>query len=227
MAMKMTYTVLLFLLLLPRIWGADQVSIEEFKKITNEDDRRMIIAKAPPDQKAELKQIDLHMALLARWGGDAGFRAHKESFVARARGLGALEFIFGFQVDLWGSYFAGLTAANEKAGMTNGQQEEAEKRITEEEAAFHKRFENVHSLVFNMAASPEALALSKEAGELGDKLSERFSRNGSNPVTKDELTQINKQMAQIFDEMSKLPKLTPEQLQKEYDSVTDEQVAQW
>jgi hypothetical protein len=227
--MKTIYTVLLILLLISHGWAANQVSIDEFKKITDPDERRTIIRHAPPEQREELKKIDLHLALLARWGGEEGYKAAKETCIVRARGLGSLEDIFGVEGQIWTGYVSGVLTADDKAGMPPEKRMDVEKKLTEEEDVRSKRFPIIHSLVYSIAASPEALDLDKRAGELGDKLSARISWDGKSPyqpITKEEWTEVGKQVDQIFEEMQKLPKLTPEQVQKEYDAFTDLQMVQ-
>jgi hypothetical protein len=74
--------------------GAEAISTEEFSRIRDEGQRTYIIEHAPQEQKEELKKIDLHLALLARFGGEGGLKAARESKVARARGPGSLEGVF-------------------------------------------------------------------------------------------------------------------------------------
>jgi hypothetical protein len=130
--MKTIYTILLVLLILPRTWGADQVFIDEFKKISNGDERLKMIDQAPPEQRDELKKIDLHLRLLDRCEGEAGLKAARESQVAGARGVGCLQLIFGIQMQIWDSYIGGALIAAEKAGMTPAQQADVVKVLTEE-----------------------------------------------------------------------------------------------
>jgi hypothetical protein len=78
-----------------------------------------------------------------------------------------------------------------------------------------------------MAATPEALALNKEAGELCDQLSARLMSNdstSSEPMTREQLIDVDKQIDRMFEEMKKLPKLTPQEAQKEFDAFTDEKL---
>jgi hypothetical protein len=137
--MKATCIILLIFVILPHAWGADQVSIEDFKRITNPDERRTIIRQAPPEQREELKKIDLHLALLARWGGEDGFKATKETCIVRARGLGSLEDIFGVEGQIWTGYASGVLTADDKAGMPPEKRMDVEKKLTEEEDVRSKR----------------------------------------------------------------------------------------
>jgi hypothetical protein len=230
MAIKTIYTALLILLISPHVWGAKPISIDDFEKITNEDDRRIIIDQAPPEQKEELKKLDLHMGMLSRWGGETGFKIHKETCITRVRGLGCLENVFAAYLNIRESYIAGVMITNEKAGTPLEQRQEIERTLREEEKAVNTESATVHSLVYSLAASPNALALNKSACKLADALSNRTVTNGSAPyhlITKEERIEADQQMHQIYDKLQKLPKLTPAQLQSEYNAFTDQQVAQW
>jgi hypothetical protein len=229
--MKTIYSIFLALLILPHVRGTEPVSIEKFEKITDASERAKLIDQAPPEQKEKLKSIDsLHQGLLLRWGGEAGLKTAKESLAVKARGLGSLEDLFKMQTGIWGSYIGGALATNEKEGGTNNQQNAELKKATEEEDAIEKRLPIVHTLVFNMAASPQALELNKRAEQFRQKLSKRLMTDGSAPclpITNEERVEVNRRMDQFFTEMQNLPKLTPEQAQKECDAISDEKVPPW
>jgi hypothetical protein len=226
--MKTLRGIFFVLLFAARVAGADPISIGEFKKITNADERRKLIDQAPSGQKEELERIDLHLALLARWGGEAGFKTHKEACIARARGFVCLVPIFDAYVNIRSSYMAGVLITDEKAGMKLEQLQEVEKKLTEENRSVEKWVSTVDSLVFNLAVSPEALELEKRAEKMIEKLSSRTITDGSTPfrlITKEERMEVDRQMKQIYEEIKKLPKLTPEQAQREYDAFPDEKVS--
>lgn len=229
--MKIRYGIFLVLLVLPRVQGTEPVSIEKFEKITDESERAKLIDQAPTGQKEELQKIDsLHQGLLLRWGGEAGLRAAKESLAVHERGLQRLENLFNLQINVWGSYIGGVLAANENAGIAIGQQTVAVKKATEEEDAIEKRLPIIHTLIFNLAASPQALELNKRAGQFGQELSRRLMTDGTvpcRPITNDERMEVNRRMDQIYGKMQKLPRLTAEQAQKECDAITDDKVPPW
>ena len=221
--MKTIHGIFLVLLILSHVRGTEPVSIEKFEQITDEGERAKLIDQAPPGQKEEL-------GLLLRWGGEAGLKAAKETLAIKARGLQGLEDLFNIQIEIWRSYIAGVLASNEKEGSTNGQRTAALEKITKEEDAIEKRLPAAHTLIFNMAASDQALELSKRAGQFGHKLSQRLTTDGSvpcRPITNEERMEVNRRVDQIFAEMEKLPKLAPDQAQKERDAITDEKVPPW
>jgi hypothetical protein len=228
--MKFLFIILLVFLSLPHTWGADTVSIDQFKTIADADQRRKIIDQAPPEQRGELNKIDLHMRMAASVGGEAGFKAVKEISVAKARGFADLEEIFSIQTQIWDDYMAGVYDADQKSGVTHNQLVEAAKKGAADQAAMDNRLSIVHSLVFNLAPSPQAFELEKKAEKLDQYFHQNFSPYNSarkERVTKKEWFAVENQINGIYAELQALPKLTPEQAQKEYDSFPDEKVRPW
>lgn len=214
------------LLILPRTWAADPVFIDQFKKLDSTA-REKIIQQASPEQTDELKKIDLHMDLLLRWHGEEGLRIAKESQVSKVRGLGDLEMFFKIQSQVWDAYVSAALEANKKAGMPRETQIAAEEKFVNERDAFRNRFPAIHSLILNIAASPDALRLDKRAGQLAEQWSIRMLTNSERsyrPVTKTEWMEMDQQAEQILQEIKKLPKLSFEELQKELGAVTDDKV---
>jgi hypothetical protein len=218
----------LILLSLLSTRGADAISTEEFSRIRDEGQRTYIIEHAPPEQKEELKKIDLHLALLARYGGEGGLKAARESKLVRARGLGSLEVVFKGYLQFVDIFAAESFWKNEKSGMALDKQALAEKVFREKEDDIKKHLAIVHSLVFRISASPRALELNEEAGKLGNDLEKRlwYGPAPRQPISREERIAVDKQMDQIFEEMKKLPTLTSEQAQKEYDEFTDDKMRQ-
>jgi hypothetical protein len=229
--MKTVYLVLSIVVLVSRGYAAGTISIDDFKKITNEDQRRLIIDQAPPNEKAELQAIDLHLGLLAGWGGDSGLRNHKETCIIKARGLIALEAVFGEYNNFWGGYASAMISADKRPGMKPEQQKKIVKKwVKEELLAVGNRIKDIHSLVYHLAPTPAALELCNRAGALADQLAKRDTWDGSapyQPITTEERKGIDEKIDQILDELHRLPKLTPEQLQKEYDAFTDLDIVKW
>jgi hypothetical protein len=222
--MKRIYFILLLFLVAIDVQGSGLVSIEDFKKVTREDERQAIIRQAPPEQKEVLTKIDLHLSLVQDLGGEAQLKRFKEGCVSRARGFVGIEGLFNEYIMVFGSYANGVMDANKAAGMPVVQQREVEMKLSQGEDAIRK---NVDTLLFNLAASPEALELNRRANALAIKLNDRTTVTDSNPfhpITTEERKQVDKQMDQIFSELERLPKLTPEEAQKEYDAFTEEQV---
>lgn len=231
MAMKIIISVLLTILISSHVLVGDTVSIESFKQITDPLERGKLIDQAPPEQKQELEQINLHLALVAKWGGEAGFRTHKETCIAHARGVGALEAVFGEYNNFWNAYVGSMIQAREGPGMKPEQRREIEDELMkEEDSAVGRQVRAIHSLVYQLAPTPAALELSKRAGALGNQLEKRSTWDGSapyQPITTEERRGVDREMDQIFDQIGRLPKLTPDQLQKEYNAFTDLDIVKW
>jgi hypothetical protein len=75
--MKISYVLLLFFTLC-FAKATEKISIDEFKKIRSSSDRREVIEKAPPEQRAELRKIDVHLMLISIYG-EEGLREKKKS----------------------------------------------------------------------------------------------------------------------------------------------------
>jgi hypothetical protein len=225
--MKLLYSILLIGLSMVYCRAGDLISIDDFKKVKDPDKREELIQKAPPEQREALKKIHLHMYLLDYFGGEAGLKREKESYVAKARGFERLESLFDQQGNMWEEYIGAVDTANEKAGMTHDKMADAERELRIEEASIKSRLAAVHSLLFNLAASPAALELDKKAGDLDEKIEKRLVSDGTtpnSPITKSERLEYDKQLDQTFEELKKLPALPPEQVQKEYNEFPEEKI---
>lgn len=217
---------ILIFLVLSRALAENPVSIDEFK-LMQPVDREKVIEQAPEEQKDELKKIHLHLNLLARWRGEEGLKIAKETQAAKQRGFGNLLMLFAVHSQVWDNYVGAIIAANEKAGMARAQQIAAAEELFSEKESVTKRLPSIHLLILNMAASPEAVALDKQAGQLAEQWSLRMLANGSHPyrpITKTERMEMDQQAGQILEEIMKLPKLSSEEVQKEVDAITDDKV---
>jgi hypothetical protein len=212
--------------------GDDLTAVQQFNKVTDPAARARLIAQAPPDEKAIFQKLDLiHKELLRRWGGEERLKRLRESQVARARGLGALEDVFHAQVNFWEGYIGGVLGADRKAGVSINKQQQDEVHLSGEEDLVRKRVSSVHTLVFNLAPTPKALELVKKAKLLDRQLTMRQTEDSVTPhrppITKQELEDSDKQLDLIYAELQELPKLTPDQAQKELDAFTDDKVQPW
>jgi hypothetical protein len=220
------YPISLFLLILPRTWAVDAVSIDEFKKM-NQMDREKTIEQAPAEQKGELRKIDIHISLLARWRGEEGLKIAKETQAAKFRGLGNLMMLFTVQSQVWDHYVGAIVEANGKSKMPHAAQIASVEKLFAERDAIRKRLPDIQSLIFTVAASPGALALDKRAKDLAEQWTKRMIWNGESPrspITKEERFAMDQQADQILEEMKTLSKLTSDDAQKELDAVTDDKV---
>ena len=225
--MRAIYYYLVILLTLSSAWGAEGISIEEFKKIASPDKRMEIIDRAPPEQKEELKKITIHLELVQSWGGEAGLEAAREREVIGARGLDRLGAIFSQQTMMWQSWIVRVGEANEDAGMAKKEIVKIEKKLMAQVDLLVRRLPIIHTMLLRMAPSPRALELETEAKKLSNEMSQRESTDGItpfHPITKQERVEFDKRIETIFQEMKRLPKLTPEQVRRELDAMTDDKV---
>jgi len=213
--------------------AVDSISIDDFKKIPNEAERTRLINQASPEEKKKLMKVERHLRLLGLYGGEAGLKFEKESQTSKARGLGSLEDVFQQQRMIWETYVGNVSTAKESTGMTPEKIADIEKHLMEEKQVIDKRLPVVHSLVFNTAASSQALELEKRAEKLsalGTSLSTQTILSGnatitvSHPITRAERREFDKQANQIFEEMQKLPMLPPGEAQKEYNEFPEEKM---
>ena len=72
-----------------------------------------------------------------------------------------MEGLFVTQTHYWESNITGVVEENKKSGMANAEEVEVEKKFSLTIDNLIKRRLIVHSLAFNMAASPGALTLEK------------------------------------------------------------------
>jgi hypothetical protein len=228
--MKIIYGSLLIVVLLGCTAGAQQVSVEDFKKIKDVSERWKIVEHAPPEQRQELEKIHTHLMMAEEWGGEDRFRARKETAIAKARGFPRLELVFHQYDTFWGMYISDTMVAKENVGMKPQQLQEAEMQLRKEGDAVDKQVSDVHALVYNLAPTPAALALEKRAEDLSDKFAKRMTWDGVGPnnyqpITINERKGMDQQMNEIYAELQALPKLPSDQVQKESDAMTDDDLA--
>jgi len=103
----------------------------------------------------------------------------------------------------------------------------AYRKLRNEETPIKSRLAVVHSLVYNLAASPGALELEKKAETLDVELEKRLTTDGRTPytpITESERMAFDKQLDEIFETLTKLPVLPPQQVQKEYEEFSEEKI---
>ena len=227
--MKAKLPLIFICLILASAKATEPISVEEFKKTADYMKRQELIEKAPPEQQDQLRKIDEHILLANSWGGEAALQHRKESDAARARGLRRMEAAFTSYSATWVQYIAGVMFANKKTDMSVDRQVQILKDLDEEKATHvNNRFSLVHSLVVNMAPSPEALALEKKMEEYEEQLREQYEiegRKGDKPfITKEQREAVDRQFDEFLEAMEKMPKLSPEKVQKEVDEVPEERI---
>jgi hypothetical protein len=215
------------ILLLSRTARADSISVEAFSKISDVSEREELIEQAPPQERDELKKVDLHLKLLTRWHGEEGLQIAKQTAAVRKRGLGDLTALFNVKSQAWGYYMAEiLNAEKDSTTPENQSVAQAKAKISSEYDAIVKRLPNIQALIFSLAASPEALALDQKAAKaIGEWYKSVIWENGSpsQPITREGLMKFDAEIDEILAEMEKFSKLTPEQVREQVNSFPDEQ----
>jgi len=177
-----------------------------------------------------MQKLDvIHKYYLRKYHGEAGLKKVRETQAAKVRGLGALEDVFHIQENFWEDYIAAVLIADEKAGVSIEKEQQDETQLKkEEDYLVRKRLDSVHTLVFNLAPSPEAFELEKRAKLLDIQMRGRQTEDSDTPyqppITKEERQAADKQLDEIYTELQALPKLTPQQAQAELDAFTDDKV---
>jgi hypothetical protein len=184
--------------------------------------------QASPDIKPKLKKILLHSILVRNFGGEEGLKMEKERQVIDKKGLIYLEVFYEIQDNLWQGYLGTMILATRTSGMTPDKQAVLLKPLNEEADAIEASCGSVRQLLLAAAVSPEALKLAEHAETRVDELKKQYNLGQSGPrvPTKDQLADLDKEADQLLDQIKKLPVLTPEEVQKEYDDFPDEDVRQ-
>ena len=198
------------------------VSIERFKKITDPDERERIVAQAPPQQREELASLDKYLMLTAH-DKATGSQVWKESAIIKLRGFKHLEELFFLRGSMWLIHLGETLQADLDAGVSLQKRQEVERRGRRKTDAFGALVPQVHSLVYHLAATPQALRLEKQAEALCAEIeSQTVNTPGlptPPPLTDRERRELSRQVDRIFAEMKRLPTLTSAQLWKEYDEL--------
>jgi len=224
--MRITLFIFLLCIVVCSTGEADPINLEAFKKKSLKEQARDI-AKAPPEQQAELVTIHEHSARLDSWGGEAGLRRVIESYVCQDRGVGSLETIFNIQLQLWEDYYSATDMAYRKVGEITDDAMNVLKKMDGERQALIRQRDSAHVLAFHMAASPEALKLAKKAEILEQELIDKYGLSGTpapESINKTAMREVEKQIEEIYAKMKTLPTLPLEELRKEYDAVPEERV---
>ena len=218
---------LVILIVLLRFSRADAVSIEEFKKM-NPQERDKALAEAPPGQKEVLMKVERHLYLLLRFGSEDAIKANRESTAAGMRGVLPIEHVFTTQLHLWHLYVLIFRAGvSDENGVTSHENEQEISALERKVKSLQDRIPTIHSLVFNVAASPEALELAKRAANLSKKWRDetRTNTNVQPPsVSREVLAKVDAEADQIFTELKTLPSLSAAEAQKEYDATTEDKL---
>jgi hypothetical protein len=216
-----------FLLIASLAWGANSISIDDFKKLSFEGQEKAI-EQAPPEMKGKLYRIFSHQLLAMKYGGEEGFKRHQVDRSIEARGFGYLGLFFIMQTDLHAQHWGLVSDENERAGMPREKQVLIDKELTEEHDAIQKRYEDViHPLLVALSPSPQALQLAKKAKDYGDELRDRYGLNETvtppKPrITDKEMNAVDEYADHLLDELKSLPQLTPAQVETEIEALPDE-----
>ena len=222
--MKTTSAVLWLLFSVCQAIGQESVSIAQFTSLTP-DERAKLIEQAPADQKEKLEEIDLHLALLAHYGGEEGLRAEKGRYVVKARGFEWLQDLFLAYHSLRDSYIGGVEETNIANGMSREKSAEMTKQLLGEMGPYGGKMPIIDSLLINLAPSPQAFALNAEAQRVCMLLDKRIVRTDEKTpfpiITKEERLEFDKHVDEILVRLKELPALPPSEVQKECEQVPE------
>ena len=207
---------------------ASAISVEEFKKMDLEEQDRAI-AGAPPGQKEELIKVRRHLDLLQHFGTEAAVKAKRESTASMIRGVFPIEVVFSEQSDLWQLYrYMAAAEASGKNGISSHDHEKKILAIENKLQTLNDRRLAIHSLVFNLAASPKALELAKKARNSVNGWLEETHTNGTDQqppsVSAEQLVKVDEEADQILAELKTLPSLSAAEVQKEYEATTEDKL---
>jgi hypothetical protein len=199
--------------------GDNTITVESFKKMSIAE-QSVALEKAPSELKSELSKIHLHAYLTYNLGGEEGLNRAKENIRIEDKGLKELELFYFVKIKQWSLYTGTITDANRRAGMPHEKQIEVENTLEANLKASEKQYQVVHQLVFKLKPSPEALDLNK----IATTYLMQAPDDPNTLLTIEALENLDKEGDKMYEEMKKLPTLTPEEIQKEYDAVPDEKV---
>jgi hypothetical protein len=207
--------------------AADMISVDEFKRLGRAE-RLKAIEGAPPEQREELGRINVHLKLLSMYGGEEGVRRKREELVTAARGFSSLELLFATQVNYLESYELGEERIYQKGGVTGDKLTAAMLELENKVETLVKREKfTVHSLAFSLAPSPEALEFETKVEALNKRLDRELNQIVSVPgryVTKSQLMAVDEQVDRVFGELKALPKLSADEVQREFDAYPEEKI---
>jgi hypothetical protein len=170
------------------------------------------------EKKEELTSSDRHILIAGKWGGEERWKAHQERRMIEARGLGAFMGFFEihYRLTLHGEILKGHRNSLDE-------QRAADMAIENKQDHLLKRISAVQSMLVKTAPSPEALELEKSVENLIKSLGEEFPNfQIETAITKSRVTQLDQTANQFFEQIKKLPILTPEQIQKEFKDLQEE-----
>jgi hypothetical protein len=218
-------TVLFCLLPLATNRGTEPISLDQFKTITDSQIRLKIISEAPLDQRKQLLVIDQHLRLLGRFQDEAGIINIRKMLAVRTRGFHGLASLVPIQTQVWDLYIGATFLRNKAAGMKGNELIAANAALEQQKNKVAGREGEYRELLYNLAPSPAVLELNAKAEALFDKWQDRVLTSARHPlITEAERTDFDKAVDEIMEKLRTLPKLSPEQVQKEFDAATEDQI---
>jgi hypothetical protein len=224
--MKTIRFIFLILIFLAVAKADDTIIIEKFKKMTYQQQEEAI-GQAPEEIKPQLQKILLHTHLVDQCGGEEALKRVKETQRSIARGLGGLLGFYSLQHEMSVQYIGVAMEANRNADMPYQKRREAEMNLKAKyDDAVLQRCHAIGQLVFKLAPSPAALELANKAEKLGEQIQTdlHLMESPTVPITKKKLDEINKEAEEMYEQLKKLPALTPQEVQQEYNAIPDEEV---
>lgn len=209
------------------VQGAESITPEQFSKM-NFSDQTIILEKASPEMKESLKKIYDHQMRIINFGSDDEIMIARENLSIEARGLSCIVAAFSEHVTLFERYYSGVinSMKNDKEKLQKGIA--LEKEINYKERDLLNRFKLIHTLIFNTASTESTLIIERKAAFLNETIFKNLkydSFNSKIEMTPEEFNEIDKKINILFEEIKTLPKLTPEQVKKEYDNFPEDKVS--
>jgi hypothetical protein len=203
--MKSTLIISFLLLLVVLALGQNAMTFEDFKKLSASE-RDKLIQSSPPALQGDLY---LWMARLSM--GEDEWQKHERRRLVLAKGLGGLEEAFDVQVNVLSKFLQQKEGAAKKSGMSAKELDTLSSADYAKVLACTFQRDDEVILIAKLAPTPEAMALSKKA----DKLASGWGdlENDDNVIIKQaDIDAMEKAVAEIRNEMKKLPQWTQQQL---------------
>jgi len=216
---------ILFSLLASLTRGEDSISDDDFKKLPSAK-QLLLIDRSPPEARDRLTKIRNRLLLIDKYGGEQGWKRHQEDRVIEGRGLGYLGYFFKSLRQAFPRYEAMMFSKNSK--MSSPRQEEMQRHFDEEKKSLEVRFDDVvHPLLARLAPSAEALQLAKEVESITNDMRNRYWLDGTGPSVdspsfKREWDALTKFADQLVEKLKTLPRLRPEQVESEINTLSTE-----
>ena len=139
---------------------------------------------------------------------------HHEQVAVR-HGLDRLSGVSGLKRRMWTFYLFRALDANEASKESPSKKETIEAALKEKFAWKDWVYRKELALLASVAPTPETLKLQSEAEPLISKWDERFPNDPEVVIMREDLEKFDRESKPIMEQLIRLPKLTPKQLEEE------------